>query len=227
VLKEEVECSLCKQNVDVLGDHAACCAKTSDLVHRHNRLRNLIDKMCTEGNLSPVMEKKGILGDTPGRRPGDVSVPLWADNKGLAIDVAVTSPFASHNISVENPCEKYAATRKHKKYDASFVGSNYDFVAVVFETTGGLNEQGLLVLRQVFRFAAKQENTQLSVYVVGPGHVYLATCSLRFRKLFLIELRGPQWSVKRNNQVILTLLTLMNCVTFNFLCFSAYGPSFV
>jgi len=164
VLKREVECSLCKQTVDVLGDHAACCAKTSDLVHRHNRLRNLIDKICTEGNLSPVMEKKGILGDTPGRRPGDVSVPLWADNKGLAIDVEVTSPFDSHNISVENPCEKYAETRKHRKYDAGFVGSNYDFVAVVFETTGGLNEQGLRVLRQLFRFAAKQENTQLSVY---------------------------------------------------------------
>ena len=64
VLKEEVICSLCKQTVDVLGDHAACCAKTSDLVHRHNRLRNLVDKICTEGNLAPVMEKKGILGDT-------------------------------------------------------------------------------------------------------------------------------------------------------------------
>ena len=93
-----------------------------------------------------------------------MSVPLWVGNKGLAIDVEVTSPFASHNISVENPCEKYAETRKHRKYDAGFVGSNYDFVAVVFETTGGLNEQGLRVLRQLFRFAAKQENTQLSVY---------------------------------------------------------------
>ena len=111
VLKEEVICSLCKQTVDVLGDHAACCAKTSDLVHRHNRLRNLVDKICTEGNLAPVMEKKGILGDTPGRRPGDVTVPLWSNGKGLAIDVAVTCPFASHNISMESPCENYATRR--------------------------------------------------------------------------------------------------------------------
>jgi len=115
VLKGEVVCSLCKQNIDVLGDHAACCAKTTDLVHRHNRLRNLIDKICTEGNLSPVMEKKGILGDTPGRRPGDVTVPLWSDGKGLAVDVAVTCPFSSHNVSMENPCENYADKRKHKR----------------------------------------------------------------------------------------------------------------
>ena len=37
-------------------------------------------------------------------------------------------------------------------------------MAVVFETTGGLNEEGLSVLRQMFRFAARQENLQLSVY---------------------------------------------------------------
>src|SRR4051812_9137552 len=79
-----------------------CCVKTTDLVHRHNRLRNLLDKICTEGMLSPVMEKKGILGDAPGRRPGDVTVPVWSGGKGLAIDVAVTCPFASHNVSLRS-----------------------------------------------------------------------------------------------------------------------------
>jgi len=59
---------------------------------RHNRI-DLVDAIATEGMLSPVMEKKGILGDTPGRRPGDVSIPVWSGGKGLAIDVAVTSPF--------------------------------------------------------------------------------------------------------------------------------------
>ena len=109
------------------------------------------------------MEKKGILGDTPGRRPGDVTVPLWSNGKGLAIDVAVTCPFASHNISMESPCENYA-----DKKSTGSIGSNYDFAAMVFETTGGLNDQGVQVLRQLFRFAARQENLQLSVYC-GPS----------------------------------------------------------
>ena len=86
------------QSLDLMGDHASCCSKTGDVLVRHNRLRGLIDRIATEGMLAPVMEKKGILGDVSGRRPGDVSIPLWCEGKGLAIDVAVTSPFASHNL---------------------------------------------------------------------------------------------------------------------------------
>ena len=53
------------------------------------------------------MEKKGILGDADGRRPGDVTIPVWRANKGLAIDVAVISPFNSHNLTCKAPCEIY------------------------------------------------------------------------------------------------------------------------
>ena len=35
---------------------------------------------------------------------------------------------------------------------------------MVFETTGGVNDEGLELLRQLFRFAAKHQNLQLSVY---------------------------------------------------------------
>jgi len=100
VLDVERSCSLCMQTIDVFGDHAACCSVSSDRIHRHHRLRNLVDKICHEGMLSPFMEKKNILGPVDGRRPGDVTIPLWRANNGLAIDVAVTSPFGSHNLSL-------------------------------------------------------------------------------------------------------------------------------
>ena len=35
---------------------------------------------------------------------------------------------------------------------------------MVFESTGGVNAEGLAVLRQLFRFAAKREGSHLSVY---------------------------------------------------------------
>jgi hypothetical protein len=35
---------------------------------------------------------------------------------------------------------------------------------MVFETTGGVNNEGLELLRQLFRFAAKHQGIQLSVY---------------------------------------------------------------
>ena len=77
-------------------------------------MRNLLDKLASEGLLSPVMENKGILGPTSGRRPGDVTIPLWAQGKGLAIDVAITSPFTQKAIKSSSPCEDYAAHQKRQ-----------------------------------------------------------------------------------------------------------------
>jgi hypothetical protein len=90
IWREGASCPCCMQTLDIYGDHAVCCNTGGDLIVRHNRVRDLVDKFAREGHLSPVMEKKGILGDAPGRRPGDVSIPLWSEGKGLAIDVAVT-----------------------------------------------------------------------------------------------------------------------------------------
>ena len=40
----------------------------------------------------------------------------WADFKGLAVDVAVTSPLAATYVSKE-PCEWYAATQARPQYE--------------------------------------------------------------------------------------------------------------
>ena len=96
--------------------------------------------------------------------PGDVTIPVWRANKGLAIDVAVTTPFGSHNLTCTEPCESYAESKKHAYYDKSFKGTAFDFAAMVLETTGAVNREGLEVLRQLFRFAAKHQGLQLSVY---------------------------------------------------------------
>ena len=76
VVDKEIPCPLCKQPINVFGDHATCCKK-GDIIIRHNALRNFVDSIGTDALLSPVMEKKGILGNTTGRRPGDVMFPLW------------------------------------------------------------------------------------------------------------------------------------------------------
>ena len=54
--------------------------------------------------------------------------------------------------------------RNNANYDDDFKGTAFDFAAMVFETTGGVNNEGLEVLRQLFRFAAKHQGVQLSVY---------------------------------------------------------------
>ena len=105
--------------------------------------------------LSPVMEKQGILGPTSGRRPGDVTIPVWAHGKGLA-DVAVTSPFTVAHVRLCSPCDDYAEAQKHRKYDAGFVGQDYLFSALVLETTGAINAEGVQLFRTLCRFAAKR-----------------------------------------------------------------------
>ena len=95
VLDADMPCPLCKQIINTFGDHATCCTKSGDLIIRHNSLRNLVEEFASDGMLSPVLEKEGILGNTTGRRPGDVTIQRWSEGKGLAVDVAVTSPLAA------------------------------------------------------------------------------------------------------------------------------------
>src|SRR6185312_12538155 len=54
----------------------------------------------------------------------------------------------------------------------------FRFRTMIFETTGGVNSEGLEMLRQLFRFAAKHQNLQLSVYC-GRAWARLS-CSLQF-----------------------------------------------
>jgi len=128
------------------------------LITRHNRIRNFIAQISQAGLLSPELEKLGILGptDKTKRRPGDVSFKCWAPNRGLAIDVAVISPFATSHLKEQEPCEAYANGHKHARYDEGFKDSNYDFVPMVFETTGAVNAEGLVILKQIFRCASKR-----------------------------------------------------------------------
>jgi hypothetical protein len=68
----------------------------------------------------------------------------------------VICPLAASHLHEEEPCENYATLHKHARYDSSFKDSEYDFVAMVFETSGAVNAEGLDVLRQIFRCASKR-----------------------------------------------------------------------
>ena len=125
VLAIETPCNLCKQIIDIYGDHATCCTKKGSLITRHNSLRDLICRFAADGLLNPQLEKKGLLGATSGRRPGDIVLPRWNEDGGLAIDVAVTSPLTKSSNRLVNPCEEYAISQKHRKYDKDFLTSSY------------------------------------------------------------------------------------------------------
>ena len=82
----------------------------------------------------------------------------------MAIDVAVTSPLAPTYVRMVEPCEWYAATQKHGKYDVSFADTNYLFSAMVFETLGAINTEGEEILHMLFRFASKRLGREFTSY---------------------------------------------------------------
>ena len=184
VFSSPIPCPLCMQTMDIYGDHALCCKKSGDMITRHNRVRNLIYSFADIGLMSPELEKLGILGptDRSRRRPGDISFKKWAPYRGLAIDVAVICPLAASHLSEEEPCESYAVRQKYDRYEEGFKGSNYDFVALVFETSGAVNMDGLNVLKQIFRCASKRSCTGILVFVLEHGLALLLAFRFLLRK---------------------------------------------
>ena len=177
VLSEPIPCPLCKQTINLFGDHATCCTRNGDVITRHNTLRNLIDSLASDGLLAPQLEKQGILGVTTGRRPGDVTLNKWSSGP-LAIDVAITSPLTKSSTRLDDPCDEYAVSQKHRKYDKDFVGTNYSFCAMVWETLGALNAEGEEVLRQILCFASKQLGREFSSYC-GRAWARISCCLQR------------------------------------------------
>jgi len=91
---------MCMQPIDIFGDHAVCCTEAAISLFVTTVYATWLILLPPTGLLSPVMEKKGILGPTSGRRPGDVTIPIWVTGKGLAIDIAVTSSLNRSNIRI-------------------------------------------------------------------------------------------------------------------------------
>ena len=161
-----IPCPYCELPMNKYGDHALSCRKSGDTVTRHNRQCNHICKIADHGKLAPHMEKKGILGDDAsvhGQRPADIGLENYARGNGLAMDVAVISAVADSRQRDPHPLEDYA-TLKHRKYDKAFEDVPYDFVPIIFSTGGGINQQGTDILKQLYRFAAKQTGERYSVY---------------------------------------------------------------
>ena len=63
-------------------------------------------------------------------------------------------------------------------YDEGFKGTNYDFVAMVFETSGAVNLEGLNIIKQLIRFGSKREGVQNSVFA-GRTWARIA-CSIQY-----------------------------------------------
>jgi hypothetical protein len=163
LVSTNTKCGTCNTPLSPTASHTLKCRHGGDIISRHNRIRDVVYALASAGALAPKLEKSHILGDTPGQRPADVFLPsLW--NQPIAIDIAVTDPSQPKYANCNNPANDYAIKIKHKKYDKGFEGSDIQFIPMVFETPGGINDEGLNTLQEIIQRAATRSGENVGIF---------------------------------------------------------------
>jgi len=161
----EGSCVACTEYNNCFADHAVRCACQNDRIVRHNRIRDVLCELAHGAALAPQKEKSHILGDTPGRRPGDIFLPCFGNGAPLAIDVAITDPLLPKYSKVDCPAEDYAVNIKHVKYDEGFRDTGIDFCAAVVDIFGWWNAEGFDVISEIARRGADRSGYERSSYI--------------------------------------------------------------
>jgi len=154
-LKQSVEgpCAFCAGQMTPKGRHALVCRGGGDLVGRHHNIRDGIFQIARDACLNPVKEKGDILGDEPGKRPGDVYLPSFNGNS-WALDIAVTGAVYGTYPYDRDCANTYAKNIKLKKYAEGFAGASTKFVPVVFDSFGGVSTEGGRMIEDIVRECA-------------------------------------------------------------------------
>ena len=136
-------CKFCKGGwCDVKGEHAIMCAGGHSRVFRHNNSRDIIARAARDVGLKTDLEHGGGLRDQ--RRPGDVIIYNWRDDRHLLIDVAVINPLCSTNLSnlisdgVGAAATAYEKIKVKTYSDLDF--TKYEFLPFIIEATGGMGK---------------------------------------------------------------------------------------
>ena len=166
MLEQPTFCGFCNSHLDIHADHAVVCKNKGNLIRRHNIMRNAIFQIGVLAKIGPSMEKKGIIGDRPNWRPADVLLPSSPPAPDRCLDIAITDAmqskyFLQNPISLANddfsPADEYAKNVKLPKY-SGLMPEGKKFIPVVWDSFGGLNEDGEHCLVGLFRQLA-QNNT--------------------------------------------------------------------
>ena len=169
IYKDESTCDFCggKRAADKKGLHGLVCKGGGDRISRHNALRDLLVKLCSEAcfSLEPVVvEKKWLIAGSKAR-PADLFIPAWNGGKGLAIDVTVTSPLQSAYSSSYIPglAATIAADKKVIKYDSVSRSSGFELMPFAMECFGILDTRATYFLSTLMTRLSTRRGQPLTV----------------------------------------------------------------
>ena len=178
---DEMACPYCFGVMDRKGGHAEECMSGGNAVLRRNECRDTVFKIAKPAGTRPVREKAGLLASGAqdrdgGRRPADVLLQYpngvhTARGRGMpsvALDFAIVNPQGAR-YREGAAREVLAAAKSYTQYKRDFLetdrkclGANIDFQPVVWESFGGVSEEGREVLKSLYRLVALNTNTPLT-----------------------------------------------------------------
>ena len=89
LVSREMECKFCGRRMDIYGAHASTCKRGTNIVKRHNSIRNYLYSQMKVANYTCTIEKKYLNGN--GQKPADIYIESLVDNRPTTVDVSVTS----------------------------------------------------------------------------------------------------------------------------------------
>ena len=171
VMRGGEPCRFCGVVLDVKGVHPASCMAGGDVTLRHNRMRNIVYRYGSRGQLIAELEKAGILQEdgvfVDLCRPADVMVDgMDATGRGherVALDIRIINALGAghYQDTLEGPlvaAEKYreaACARDNVRARCAAQGVRYE--PLVFTTQGGCEKHAEAVISQISRKVAEVE----------------------------------------------------------------------
>lgn len=167
--------------MDRFGGHAEGCMGGGDSVLRHNDINFTLCKQARVAATQPEMEKSKVLSgiiserSLNGRQPADTLLNngigiKTARNRNMpriGLDVGVVNPQAASHLTqvagkVQGAAEGYTQTKRDRNdTDALCAAAGIGYQPIVWESFGGVSEEGRNVIRSLNRLVASNTNAPI------------------------------------------------------------------
>jgi hypothetical protein len=140
----------CGAVVTADGSHGLSCGLGPGRIARHAIINDLISRSLTQAGIPNIREPPG-LSRTDGRRPDGLTLIPWRRGRSLVWDATIIDTVAPSYLrataEAAGAAAELAATRKNAKY--GHLLANHHFVPVAFETLGPINNDGLVLIKDI------------------------------------------------------------------------------
>ena len=136
--------------LDTWGHHMLTCRSGSEVITRHNQLRDCIADFCHKACLSPQIEKGSGILPKDQSRPADIQVPNWSLSRPAAFDIKVINLLNLQLLQEAAQTSGHAAemreVAKHSKHNEACALRRWTCIPLVMEVIGGWGNEAINVL---------------------------------------------------------------------------------